>query len=206
MATTTRLGITLLEESQADKEVTVNEALNTIDAEAGLLDGSNAWTGNNGWYGASPVGAASVGQELFARLIALGFLASGTMPVNTNGGSLTAGVTALSGTLGGSGSTAFSLKRTALTFGSDADHTLTSGQADSIVIDVQTGVITATRNIIVPGTGAAFYIVINRNAQSVVLKTSGGTGITVPSTRARLIFFPTGVNAFALTPSQDYTV
>lgn len=206
MSTTTRLGITHLEEAQAKKETAINEALDTIDAEAALLDGDNAFTGDNGWYGATPVGAASVGQDLFARMIALGFLVAGTMPVNTNGGALTAGVTALSGTLGGSGSTAFSLKRTALTFPSDGNHTLTSGQADSILIDVQAGVITATRDIILPGTGGAFYAVINRNAQAVRMKTSGGTGITIAATRAALICLPSGVNCFRLTPDVDYTL
>lgn len=206
MATTARALITLLEEAQSGKVSAINEALNLLDAEVGLLDGSNAWTGNNGWYGATPVGIASADQEVMARLLALGFVEGPTYPINTAGGTVTAGAVALSGTLGGSGATAFSLKRFALTFPSDADYTLASGEASSVVIDVQTGVITATRNIIVPGTGAAFYAVINRNAQSVVLKTSGGAGITIPSARARLIFFPTGVNAFALTPSQDYSV
>lgn len=111
----------------------------------------------------------------------------------------------LSVPLGGSGVTSFAWKRFALTFPSDADYTLLTGEADCPVIDVQAGVITATRNIIVPGTLGSQYWVINRNAQSVVLKTSGGTGITIPSARARCISFPTGVNAFAMSASQDYT-
>jgi len=120
-------------------------------------------------------------------------------------GLLTAGAAGFSGVVGGSG-TAFSFKRFALTFPSDADYTLAAGEKDAVLIDVQTGVITAPRNIIVPGTGSGFYYVINRNAQAVTLKTSGGTGIAVASARARVIVFPSGVNAFALTANQDYTV
>lgn len=120
-------------------------------------------------------------------------------------GLLTAGAAAFSGAIGGSG-TAFSFKRFALTFPSDADYTLAAGEKDAVLIDVQAGVITAPRNIVVPGTGSGFYYVINRNAFAVTLKTAGGTGIAVAATRARVIAFPSGVNAFALTVDTDYTV
>lgn len=203
---TSRLAMELLSEAMAGKANAVNAALEIIDAAVGILNGSNAWTGNNGWYGATPAGAASADQGVVDRLVQLGLLSGPTYPINTNGGLLSAGQARFSGAIGGSGSTAFSLKRTALTFPSDANYTLVSGEADSIVIDVQTGVITATRSIIVPGTVSAFYIVINRNAQSVTLKTASGTGITVASTRAALIYFPGGVNAFRLTADVNYTV
>lgn len=126
--------------------------------------------------------------------------------MNTNGGSLVSGAASFSGAISGSGTTSFSWKRFSLTFPSDADYTLLTGEADAVVIDVQSGVITATRNIVVPNTGSAFYIVINRNAQSVTLKTAAGTGITVASTRAAGIYFPTGVNAFRLWGDTNYTV
>lgn len=109
-----------------------------------------------------------------------------------------------SGTFGGNG-TAFALQRLALTFPSDADYTLLTAEMGAGLIDVQAGVITVPRNIIVPGTVGGRYEVINRNAQDVVLKTSGGTGITVTALRSRIIHFPTGVNGFALTGQQDFT-
>jgi hypothetical protein len=119
--------------------------------------------------------------------------------------SLTAGNAAFLGALGGNG-TAFQLKRFALTFPSDADYVLAAGELDAVVIDVQAGVITATRNIEVPATLAGIYIVINRNAQAVVLKTNAGTGITVAAARAAILYLPTGVNMFRLTPDVDFTV
>ena len=72
MAQTTRLLITLLEEAQAGKVEAINEALNLLDAGVGLLDEENEWTGDNGWYGATPVGAASADQVVTERLDELG--------------------------------------------------------------------------------------------------------------------------------------
>lgn len=125
---------------------------------------------------------------------------------NTNGGSLIAGAAAFAGAIGGSGVTSFSLKRFALTFPSDANYALLTGEADAVVIDVQAGVTTATRDIIVPTTGSAFYIILNRNAQAVRVKTAAGTGITVAGARAAMVYFPTGANAFRLTPDVDWSV
>lgn len=219
MATTTRLVATLLEEAQAGKIESINAALQIIDAAVAILTAANTFSAANvfsgslqhtgsqaGFFNHALVSQQANTVDLSDVLTNLGFRASGgAPPLNLNGGLLSVGSARLAGNLGGSGATAFSWKRFALTFPSDADYTLLTGEADCPIIDVQTTGITATRNIIVPGTTGAVYWVINRNAQSVVLKTSGGTGITIPTTRARLIAFPTGVNAFALSASQDYT-
>lgn len=97
------------------------------------------------------------------------------------------------------------LGRFAFTFAADANETLSQAAYECPVLEIQTGVITATRNITVPGTTEAGWWVINKNTQAVVLKTAGGTGITVAAGRSRFVYFPTGVNAFGLTADQDYT-
>jgi hypothetical protein len=219
----------LLEEAQSGKEISINQAITDIDdflalptftgdvtltngADLVLGTGSGTKIGTSatqklGFFNATPIIQPVANEDIRASLIGLGLIAGGINPLNLNGGVLAAGAASFSGAVGGgTGGSAFTWKRFALTFPSDADYTLAVGERDAVTIDVQTGVITATRNIVVPGTANGHYWVINRNAQSVVLKTSGGTGITVPSARARLISFPGGVNGFSLTPSQDYTV
>lgn len=178
------------------------------DIAVGSTTGTKIGTANTqklGIYGATPIVQPAGTADLRLSLINLGLIGTGTLPLNLSGGALNAGTAAFAGAVGGSG-TAFSWKRFSLTFPSDADYTLAAGELDAVVIDVATGVITATRNIIVPATGSAFYWVLNRNAQAVVLKTATGTGITVAATRMRPIYFPTGTNAFAAGPAQDYTV
>jgi len=194
--------------STTRRTVLLSKINDATDITFGTATGTKIGTSTSekfAFWNAAPIAQPANNTELRAFLISWGALSGGTMPVNTNGGDITCNALNMSGALGGSG-TAFSFKRFSLTFSSDADYTLGTGEKDALVIDVQAGTLTTTRNIIVPATGSAFYIVVNRNAQSVVLKTSGGTGITIPSARARMIYFPTGVNAFALTPSQDYTV
>lgn len=189
-----------------DSDQTVSDGW---DLSVGSTNGTKiatATTQKLGFFNTTPIVQPANTVEITTVLSSLGLRATGGSPeLNLNGGLLNVGTAAFAGTIGGSGVTAFSLKRFALTFPSDADYTLLTGEADAIVIDVQAGVITAARNIVVPGTSSALYIVINRNAQSVVLKTAAGTGITVATTRARVIYFPTGVNGFSITGSNDYT-
>src|SRR5215213_8342979 len=52
MATTTRMGITLVEESQSDKEITINEAFSILDNAAGITL-TNAFTGVNSFMGSA---------------------------------------------------------------------------------------------------------------------------------------------------------
>jgi hypothetical protein len=119
--------------------------------------------------------------------------------------SLQPAVAAFSVPLGGNG-TAFSLKTLIFTFPSDANATLGAGQLDCAIIDIQAGVITATRTITVAGTGGGMYWVINRTAQSVTIKTAAGTGITIASARAALIALPAGLNAARLSADVDFSV
>lgn len=180
-----------------------------INVAVGTTTGTKIGTTTSqklGFFNATPVVQPVTNSDIRTALVNLGLLAGGANPLNTNGGGIVVGTASFAGAISGSGVTAFSIKRFALTFPSDADYTLATGEADALVIDVQTGVTTATRNIIVPNTGSALYIVVNRNAQSVTLKTAAGTGITIASGRARIIYFPTGVNAFSLTGANDYTL
>lgn len=85
---------------------------------------------------------------------------------------------------------------------SDADYTL----VDTVGIEewkyaavkvTDTGVLlTATRNIIAP-VNKKPYIFINGTAQSLVLKTSAGTGITVPTAKTQFLYCD-GVNIIAV--------
>lgn len=73
----------------------------------------------------------------------------------------------------------------AITFSGDSDYTLTTanGTADearNIFLVIADGVITVTRNLIVP-TSTKLYFVTNNNTFAVTVKTSAGTGIAVPS-------------------------
>lgn len=181
-----------------------------VDLALGTTTGTRWGTAANqkqAFFGANPVVQPPLNEDMRTSFIGLGLIAGGVNPLNLNGGALAVGAASFSGLIsGGAAGSAFALKRFALTFPSDADYTLAVGERDAIVIDVQTGVLTATRAIIVPGTASGFYIVINRNGQSVTLKTSGGTGITVATLRTAIIYFPGGVNAFRLTPDTDYSV
>jgi len=73
--------------------------------------------------------------------------------------------------------------RAALTFSSDANKTLTSVEASNRMIDFTSGgtTLTATRNVVVPTEAGASWVVRNNSpgAQSLVVKTSAGTGITL---------------------------
>jgi hypothetical protein len=163
-------------------------------------------------FGAAPISQQSNTTDLRTALINFGLVASGgANPLNLNGGAITSGSIncqgiANSGTYGGSG-TAFSPKKYAHTFTSDADYTLGTNEKDAWLIDIQTdAVLTTTRNIIVPATVPGFYMVINRNARAIGFKTAGGSAINVASQRAAMIMFPGGSNAFRMTPDTDYTV
>jgi hypothetical protein len=179
----------------------------TLDATTGSKFGTAA-SQRLAFFGATPIVQPVTNSDIRTALVNLGLLAGGANPLNTNGGAIVVGAASFSGDISGSGATAFSVKRYSRTFTSDADYTLLTGEADAVVIDVQQEggpILTTTRNIIVPGTGSAVYRVVNRNAQSIGLKTSGGTAILVPPGHSRDIYFPTGVNAFAAGHAVDYT-
>jgi hypothetical protein len=82
----------------------------------------------------------------------------------------------------------------------DADYTLSTanGIADEArkMFVVATGALTATRNIICP-TASKLYFVANvtTGGQSVVFKTSSGTGVTIPNGSA-MVLYCNGTNVF----------
>lgn len=84
---------------------------------------------------------------------------------------------------------------------SDADYTLTTGQQRHPIITItDTGpVLTATRNIIVP-TESRIWWFENLTAQSLVVKTAAGSGVTVPSGN-RVFLRCNGTNVVALSGS-----
>jgi hypothetical protein len=158
------------------------------------------------FYGATPIAQQAGTTDLRTGLLALGlFGATGAMPLNLNGGDLTANAANLSGAIKGSG-TPVTFSRVQFTFPSDADATLDTTQRANLVIDVQAGTITATRSIIVPNTATGIYIVHNRNTQAVTLKVSGQTGITVAAGRAAWLSALGGTAMSRLSPDVDFTV
>jgi hypothetical protein len=81
-------------------------------------------------------------------------------------------------------------------FTSDADLTISltdtnaSQTARNLVLNVTSGVsLAATRNLIVPTIEKPYYIFNNTTgSQSIVVKTSAGTGVTVPNGRKALVY------------------
>jgi hypothetical protein len=59
--------------------------------------------------------------------------------------------------------------------------------------------LTTGRNVVLPNTEKAFYSFHNNTAQSLTLKTSGGTGITVATTK-RALLYSDGTNVVRYTP------
>jgi hypothetical protein len=84
---------------------------------------------------------------------------------------------------------------------SDADYTLSADDLSNKVVEItDTGTnLTTTRNIIVPAASKVFYFV-NSTAQSLVPKTSGGTGPTVTTGQEGWLRCD-GTNVVQMTPS-----
>lgn len=83
-------------------------------------------------------------------------------------------------------------------FPSDANYTLTQPESDVDVINISSGVITATRDMIVPNIFPKVWTVVNGNAQSVRIIGSSGTGITIATGKAALVMAD-GTNVVRLT-------
>jgi hypothetical protein len=109
---------------------------------------------------------------------------AGTM---TNPVSLSPTIAAFNVQLQGNGQ-GLAYGRAQVTFSSDADYTLLAAEYQCPILDVQTGVITAPRNLIVPATLGAIWLVRNQNAQSVTVKTPAGTGITIATGKTAFVF------------------
>lgn len=145
--------------------------------------------GNNtfGMFGAAPVAKAISTADLRQMWIDYGALtAGGANPLNTNGGAITAGQ--ILGTLFGGVTGPVKLYSTLVTYTSDANLTLIGADLSSSYIDIQTdAVLTTTRNLVVPLGIGNLWIVRNRNAQSIQVIGSSGTGATVPSGKIALL-------------------
>jgi len=189
----------------AGGNVTLGDAVNIVlNATTGTQIGTAASQKLVLW-GGTPVVRPAINTELRQSLINIGAITGGVNDLNLNGGDLTADEGKFSGALQGSG-TAFTLKPLTFTWPSDANATLDATQKANVVIDIQTGVITAQRDLLVSANAGAFYGIINRNAQAVNVRIGANTGIVVASGRARFIYFPGGTNAFAMGPDHDYTL
>ena len=86
-------------------------------------------------------------------------------------------------------------------FPSDADYTLTQDGYQATIVEFTGGTtLTATRNVIVPTVAGYQWTIYNNTTggQSIVIKTSGGTGITIATTK-RAIVYVDGTNVVRVT-------
>lgn len=90
---------------------------------------------------------------------------------------------------GSANGTAFRLTRTSYVMISDADYTVAAVSTPIFELNAGT-TLTATRNIVFPTSNGAYYIVKNATSggQSIVAKTSGGTGPTIANGSIALIY------------------
>lgn len=104
--------------------------------------------------------------------------------------SLLASNIALAGIVGGSASgsgQAITMKSATVTPGADADYTLTAAEISCMLLTVVAGSWTTGRNVIVPNTSGSFWHFSNSTGFALVVKTAGGTGITIANGRAAWI-------------------
>lgn len=83
-------------------------------------------------------------------------------------------------------------------FPSDANYTLTAAEADVDVISITAGVISTTRDFIVPIAFPKIWTVINKTAQSVRIIGATGTGITIATLKTAQVMAD-GTNVVRLT-------
>lgn len=83
-------------------------------------------------------------------------------------------------------------------FPSDANYTLTQPEAEADVISITAGVISTTRDFIVPIVFPKTWTVINNTAQSVRIIGSSGTGITIATVKTATVM-ANGTNVIRLT-------
>ena len=72
-------------------------------------------------------------------------------------------------------------------FPTDANYTALAAEVDVDVINISAGVVTATRNFIVPVTFPKQWTVINNTAQSVQVIGATGTGITIATLKTAIV-------------------
>lgn len=83
-------------------------------------------------------------------------------------------------------------------FPTDANYTLTAAEADVDVISITAGVITTTRDFIVPISFPKLWTVINKTAQSVRIIGVTGTGITIATLKTAIVMAD-GTNVVRVT-------
>ncbi|MBK8772511.1 MAG: hypothetical protein IPM06_19095 [Rhizobiales bacterium] len=87
--------------------------------------------------------------------------------------------------------------RLALAFPSDANYTLTQSEASNDIISITAGVISTTRDFIVPLLPKV-WVVVNNTAQSVRIIGASGTGITIATTKTATVMAD-GTNVVRVT-------
>lgn len=70
---------------------------------------------------------------------------------------------------------------------SDANYTVLDSEYKKSILKF-TGTLGATRNIVLPTTAGAIFIIDNQTTQSLVIKTSGGTGPTIATTKKAIVY------------------
>ena len=83
-------------------------------------------------------------------------------------------------------------------FPSDANYTLTQPEAEADVISITAGVISTTRDFIVPIIFPKIWTIINNTAQSVRIIGASGTGITIATAKTATVM-ANGTNVIRLT-------
>lgn len=123
------------------------------------------------------------------------FAKSGANSDITSLSAISAGITAagglnLGGSLGGNsaGTAALNLATASVAFSTDADQTPAAAVYACPILTLTGAGPTVTRNLILPLTAGAFYIVLNSvTGQSITVKGATGTGITIPTGRCGFV-------------------
>lgn len=185
MATTPFLGITLLEEAQADKEVTINTAIEEVDDFLANPTFTDTVTVDVP-VGADPVMEWKKGGTLAGQVNSNGDLDYGNVYISV---------------LRGSGATAApSVGMNTITPATDTAQTVGSPQSKDPYQRIDTGAWTADRTVILPTKTGAFYWVHNNTAfATVTFKTAAGTGVAVGAGKHAQILCG-GANYLRLTP------
>lgn len=112
---------------------------------------------------------------------------------NVRSSAFTTAKISLNAPIGGDTATsaAYQMARTTRAMPSDADYTAVAADYACPILEIVGGTtLTATRNIVLPTTSGAYFVVANSSSgsQSLIFKTSGGSGVTVANGSASIIY------------------